>query len=733
MHPGYGRSVLSRWHCILESREPKLNPGNISISYAVFAVIWIWFSELLLHDFSLSERQLFFFSAAKGTLFIAVSTCGLYVVLRRMVRHIKGIQEEHEAELRESEERFRAFMDNSPAIAWARDEQGRYVYFNHTYERRLGTPPLRSTKKPEDDTLPADVARQFHDELVLANERPVELTEKTRNEDGSTTIWRTNKFSFHDSQGHRFVGGMGVDVTEAVRTEAALRESEEQLRLFVEHAPAAMAMFDREMRYLRVSDRWLRDYGLTGRNILGLCHYDVFPEIPERWKEAHRRGMAGDILRKETDPFRRADGSVQWLRWEILPWHDRAGKIGGIVISTEDITGDKRVEAELKQLQAEFQEAQKMEAIARLTGGIAHDFNNMLTVIMAQSELLQLGSHDERSLRRISSIHQASLRAADLTRQLLAFSRKQVLQPSVQNVGEIVAGLTDMLDRILGEDIELEIRTSNHLWPVLVDRSQIEQVIMNLVVNARDAMPMGGKLTLETCNLQVDKDVFFDDTLLPQGNYVQLSVTDTGSGMTSDVREKIFEPFFTTKPHGKGTGLGLATVFGIVKQSGGLVTVETEVGKGTCFRVYLPYNSATPEPVAAEIREAYPESGFQCSILLVDDEVELCSVVGEYLESAGHKVWKADSLQSALAVVEQQKDNIDVVVTDLVLAEGNGKELADRLRSSGCSARHVFISGYTDDVIADHGSIEPDTIFLQKPFGKEALLEKVWQAYQARN
>jgi CheY-like chemotaxis protein len=199
--------------------------------------------------------------------------------------------------------------------------------------------------------------------------------------------------------------------------------------------------------------------------------------------------------------------------------------------------------------------------------------------------------------------------------------------------------------------------------------------------------------------------------------------------MSSDVREKIFEPFFTTKPHGKGTGLGLSTVFGIVKQSGGVVSVETEIAKGTCFHVYLPHNEINAVPAITEFSEPYPTNGFHCSILLVDDEVELCSAVAEYLESAGHRVLKANSIPAALDLAEQHKDDIDVVVTDMVLAEGNGKELTECLESNGCKARPVFISGYTDEIIADHGALEPDTLFLQKPFDKEALLKKVWRAY----
>jgi two-component system cell cycle sensor histidine kinase/response regulator CckA len=600
----------------LISHKLRLNPHNITVSYAVFAIAWIWLSDALLHHLPLSAHTIFFLSASKGTLFVFVTTTVLYLLLIKLVKQTKQIQAEHDAE------------------------------------------------------------------------------------------------------------------TESV--EEARRNSEEQLQMFVEHAPAALAMFDREMRYLRVSDRWLSDYGLDNRNIVGRSHYEIFPEVPERWKEAHLRGLAGEVLREDNDRFERLDGSVCWLRWEILPWHDRAGRIGGIVIFTEDITEEKRVQSEFAQLQQLFYEAQKMEAIGRLTGGIAHDFNNLLTVILAHTELLRLTSNDERTLQRISSIHQASERAADLTRQLLAFSRKQVLQPSVQNIRDIVRGMTDMLERIVGEDVQLDIRSAADAWRVMVDRSQIEQVIMNLVVNAKDAMPVGGRLTLETSNIQVDRDSGSKQMAIAKGRYVLLSVTDTGTGMTSAVKEKMFEPFFTTKSNGKGTGLGLSTVFGIVKQSGGFITVDTRLGEGTRFNIYLPQNEADAQrPVIKKDIAPSPRVGR--SILLVDDEVDLCSVIAEYLEDAGHKVWQANSVATAKDIAAQQQNDIDVVITDLVLKESNGKELATYLRSNGCEAPVIFISGYTDDVIADHGVLSSEVFFLQKPFGKQALLEKIGQACNGTN
>jgi PAS domain S-box-containing protein len=599
----------------LISHKLRLNPHNITASYAIFAIAWIWLSDTILHHLPLSAHEIFFVSATKGTLFIVVTTTALYLLLIKLVKQTKCIQAEHDAETEE--------------------------------------------------------------------------------------------------------------------VEAARRNSEEQLRMFVEHAPAALAMFDREMRYLRVSNRWLLDYGLDNRDIIGQSHYEVFPDVPERWKAAHLRGLAGEVVREDNDRFERFDGSVCWLRWEILPWHDRAGRIGGIVIFTEDITEEKRVQAEFTQLQQQFHEAQKMEAIGRLTGGIAHDFNNLLTVILAHTELLQLSSKDERTLQRIGSIHQASKRAADLTRHLLAFSRKQVLQPSMQNIRDIVRAMVDMLERILGEDVQLEIRTAEDAWRVMVDRSQIEQVIMNLVVNAKDAMPNGGRLTLETSNVQVGRDSGSKEAAIAEGRYALLSVADTGTGMTSAVKEKIFEPFFTTKSNGKGTGLGLSTVFGIVKQSGGFITVDTRLGEGTRFNIYLPQNEADGQrPIIS--KDALPSTGIRQSVLLVDDEVELCSVIAEYLEDAGYKVWQANSAATAIDIAADHQNEIDVVITDLVLKESNGKELATYLRSNGCEAPVIYISGYTDDVIADHGVLSTEVFFLQKPFGKEALLDKIWQACHDR-
>lgn len=671
-------------------------------------------------------------NAVKGSAFVAITSVVLYIVLGRMVKRITEIQTAHEGELRESRDRFCAFMDNSPTVAWTKDEHGNHVYHNRTYETRFGFATEHWKGKNDFNLWPRAVAQELYenDQRVLTTNQPLEVKENKVNPDGSISTWRNIKFPFTDSHGARFIGGIGIDITDNERVQSALRSSEAQLQLFIEHAPAALAMFDRQMHYLRVSNRWLQDYGLSGLNIIGRSHYEIFPEIPERWKEAHRQGMEGLVIRNDKDRFDRIDGSVQWLKWEILPWHDRNGRIGGILIFSEDVSEQHRSQFELAQLQHEFNQAQKMEAIGRLTGGIAHDFNNLLTVIFAQSDLLRRCSLEERALRRIDSIHQASIRAADLTRQLLAFSRKQVLQPSVQNIEGILSGIKEMLDRALGEDIDFRIFNASNLWPVLVDRSQIEQVIMNLVVNARDAMPTGGQLRIETRNLQVHEDVFLTDLTLPRGSYVQLSVTDTGAGMTAEVREKIFEPFFTTKPHGKGTGLGLATVFGIVKQSGGLLSVQSELGKGTCFRVYLPRYGGNETPAEKGCFSMYPQDGFHCSILLVDDQEDVCSAVAEYLESAGHRVLKANSIATALQIVEQNKDSIDVVVTDLVLAQGNGQELVARVASSGCKARPVFISGYTDDVIANHCSLDPDILFLQKPFEKTALLEKIWLAYQ---
>ena len=379
-----------------------------------------------------------------------------------------------------------------------------------------------------------------------------------------------------------------------------------------------------------------------------------------------------------------------------------------------------------KRLEDQLLQAQKLEAIGSLAGGLAHDFNNILTAITGYSELSLRRLGEEDPIRKnIQEIYKASQRAGDLTRQLLAFSRKQVMQPRVLNLNGIISNMERMLRRLLGEDIELATRLESKGVQVKVDEGQIEQVIMNLAVNARDAMPNGGKLTIETDVTTLGEDAAQRLLGLGAGPYVRLTVSDTGSGMDAEVRGKIFEPFFTTKQRGKGTGLGLATVYGIVKQSGGHIAVASEPEKGSTFQVYLPQAAGEISAAAREKPAPAPSAQGSETILLVEDEEAVRDLLREVLQGKGYRVLEARDGFEALRLSTGHSGSIDLLLTDVIMPKMNGRELAERLKPERPKTKVLYMSGYTDNAIVHRGVLEDGTAFLQKPFTPETLAQKV--------
>ena len=399
---------------------------------------------------------------------------------------------------------------------------------------------------------------------------------------------------------------------------------------------------------------------------------------------------------------------------------------GEIVTVYDDVTEQKQVEEEKTRLEEQLQQAQKMEAIGTLAGGVAHDFNNILTAIIGNANLALLDISNDDSLReQIEEIKKAGNKAASLTRQLLTFSRKQVIKPKVLDFNEVINETEKMLRRMIGEDIEFQTILSPRLWKVHMDSGQVDQIIMNIAVNARDAMPQGGKLVVETANVYLDENYLREHSIEgTPGHYVMLAITDNGSGMDKETQEHIFEPFFTTKEIGKGTGLGLSTVYGIAKQNNGFIWVYSEPGQGTTFKIYLP---KVKEGAEAEEKEQTPvlELGGSETVLIVEDDDGLRKVAVTVLKQRGYKVLEAENGEDALRVSEAHDGSIDLLIPDVVMPKIGGKETAERLQPLYLQMKVIYMSGYTDNAIVHHGVLVPGLNFLEKPFSPEGLARKV--------
>ena len=443
----------------------------------------------------------------------------------------------------------------------------------------------------------------------------------------------------------------------------------------------------------------------------------VPPEQLETVRQMIARKLAGDrITAYELEIIAKDGRRIPVEVNTALIIHD--GVAVGIQGIARDVTERKKLEQQLRQ-------AQKMEAIGLLAGGVAHDFNNLLTVIIGYSDLTIGRLRDDDPLQlNLEEIRKACNFAASLTRQLLAFSRKQILQPRVLDLNSVVAEMGRMLRRLIGEDVELRTVLTPDLGNIRADPGQIEQVLLNLAINARDAMPVGGKLTIETQAVSFNEELADQPFAVSAGSYIKLLVTDTGIGMDEETVARIFEPFFTTKEAGRGTGLGLSTVYGIIKQSGGCILVHSELGRGTTFAVYLPQVDAGSEEYKLSTANQGHLQGSK-TILLVEDDGTVRRTVSKILETYGYQVLEARNGGSALLLCEQYKKPIDLLLTDVVMPEMSGRELADRLASQHPEMKVLYMSGYTDDVIVHHGVLNEGIAFIQKPFAVDVLARKI--------
>ena len=652
------------------------------------------------------------------------------------------------AALREAEAKYRQLVEQVPAISYVAEAgaQGRFLYVSPQVSTILGYRPEDCLSDPRfwwDHLNPEDHPTALMEDIWEEN-RAFQVEYRMRRQDGKEVWLRDEAMIVRDPQtGRRLTRGMLIDITERKRADEALRHSEERYRAFVEQSSEGIF----RMEY---NPPVPCDLPVSEQLEWGLKHGSM-AECNDAMARMYGRASAQDLIGKPLTDFLvlRDPITKEFMENFIAAGYritdqesrelDAAGQkkifrntMIGIVSDGHWVRtwGIARDVTERMHLEEQLRNAQQLEAIGRLAGGVAHDFNNILSIIMGHGELLLGSGVDERARSGLEQIRRAADRAASLTQQLLAFSRKQVLQPKVLDLNEAVADVQKMLARVIGEDIELISKLHPSLVTVKADPGQVEQVLMNLAINARDAMPQGGRLTMETSNVEISTDQGRDLDLIA-GRYAMLTVSDTGHGMERGTLAHVFEPFFTTKPMGKGTGLGLATVYGIVKQSGGSIHAESEAGRGTVFSIYLP---ATEGWVRKQQQRFAGEkvAGGSETILVVEDEPDLRELARIFLEGYGYKVLEASGADEAIDSADNFDGPIHLLLTDVIMPGMSGSQLAERVLSRRPQTKIVYMTGYTDDMVVQHKVLEPGVQLLQKPFSKADLALKVRSTLDGR-
>jgi two-component system, cell cycle sensor histidine kinase and response regulator CckA len=617
---------------------------------------------------------------------------------------------------------FRDLVERSLAGIYV-IQDGRYVYVNPKLAEVFGytVPEVLAMKNwielisAEDRAMAAEqVRRRFSGEVTSAH-----YVYRGRRKDGAIldaeVLGNTTMLN-----GRLAVVGTLLDISERRLRSEQLRAEEERFRSAFDLSGVPMVLTDLEHRFVRANTAFANLFGYSPEEILKLTmpaitHPDDLTESFSR-----RQGLlSGEVSFFQMEKrYLHKDGRLIWGLTNVSLIRDAQGLPKQYVGQVQDITERKRAEEQLRQ-------AQKMEAVGQLAGGIAHDFNNLLTIICGYGELLLQQMSPSNPVRAgLEQIYKAGERATMLTRQLLAFSRREVIEPKLLDVNHIITDAERMLRRILGEDISLSTALSANLPRIKADLGQIEQVLLNLCVNARDAMPRGGRLTIETALKELDEEYAQAHVGVRAGRYVMIAVSDTGCGMNEATKARIFEPFFTTKGVGKGTGLGLSTVFGIVKQAGGHIWVYSEVNRGTTFKVYFPAIDFSTESGRAATPAPMVRGGTE-TVLLLEDDAAVRVFAGAALRAKGYTVLEAAGASDAIRLAQGHPGAIDLLVTDVVMPEMGGREAAERMKALRPSLKVLYVSGYTDDAVIRHGVLAAEMAFLQKPFAASALTGKV--------
>lgn len=653
---------------------------------------------------------------------------------------------------REAEERYRFIAENTADLVTIRDMNHRIIYVSPNVHNFLGysmeeimreeslsrftspeTLKLLTTAWQEEFQMEASGTADPQRKRIIEGEAV--------RKDGSR-IWVERTMTFLRDKDRKPCGVMtvGRDFTERKKAEQALRDSEALYRLLAENMTDVVWLTDVDGHFIYVSPstekisgfseeelkkRTLQDYlSLSTLKTAEAIFKEEIDKIKSDPSYSGKRMLELEIAAKS--------GAMLWLECTIGILRDETGKPSRILGEARDITLRKRAEEEKVKLQDQLIQAQKMESVGRLAGGVAHDFNNMLGVILGRVDIAMMQIDQDHPLYTgLKEIKRAAERSAALTKQLLAFARRQTVSPKVLDLNQTLEGMLKMLQRLIGEDIKLIWMPHHNLWPVKIDQFQVDQVVANLCVNARDAIDGVGAIIIKTRNITIDAPCLISRMDYAPGDYVLLSVSDTGCGMDKDTQSKLFEPFFTTKTVGKGTGLGLAMIYGIVQQNSGFIHVTSERGHGTTMNIYLPRYSGAPEKPGIEESPTFVIGGNE-TILLVEDEPDMLKVCRHMLETMGYRVLSAEAPAMAIRQAEDYSDEIHLLLTDVILPEMNGRDLFNQLFGSHPHLKCLFMSGYTADIIAHHGVLDEGVSFIEKPFTQTDLAAKVRTALNSK-
>ncbi len=642
---------------------------------------------------------------------------------RQLTKEIKSRKQAEEA-LRESELRHRRYITSSPYGVFVADENGRYLQVNPSICQMSGY--------EESDLLNMGVADCCFEEnleegvrhvqtVVREGEAQAEMLFRPKN--GEKRWWSVTAVKISDTQ----ILGFCNDITERKYAEEKILETNALLNSVLEGTTDAIFVKDMNGRYLLVNSGACRAIGRDAEYIIGRNDSELFAaESAAVINEIDQKVLTTGKTVLAEEKLETSEGTTCWLV-NKSPSFDEVHKVNGLIGISREITLIKKVEEEKSKLQNQLNQVQKMESIGQLAGGVAHDFNNMLGVILGHSEMAMEQVDPAQPLyASLQEIHKAAERSADITRQLLAFARKQTIDPQVLDLNEIVARMLNMLRRLIGEDIDLVWLPGRGLWPIKMEPSQVNQILVNLCVNARDAIKGVGRMNIETGNCRLEEDYCACHAGFIPGEYVKITVSDTGHGMDKETLVHIFEPFFTTKGIGKGTGLGLATVYGTVKQHNGFINAYSEPGQGTTFSIYLPRYLGTGR-VQEEFVPKLTVGGHE-TILLVEDETAILALTERVLLNLGYTVIPASSPAKALSLIDDLDQDVHLLVTDVVMPELSGRDLAARLRVRKPGMKCLFMSGYTANIIASQGVLSDEMHFIQKPFSKKELAAKVRKA-----